>query len=85
MKKELKKEFLKLDKLEKIANRASDEWDANPESTECEKAFDEAYKNEFNQFISVSELISEFTGIDVRTSRMMVNWEREKLMKMLNQ
>ncbi|MDO4345609.1 MAG: hypothetical protein Q4C50_12500 [Eubacteriales bacterium] len=49
-----------------------------------EKAFDIAYQNEFNAFMRVSNMISDYAGIDAKTAREMVRTQREKLLSALS-
>ena len=74
----IKKVFKAFEKAEQVSNRASDAWDANPDDTALEAAFDKAYSDEFKAFAAlVSEivkvshgLISEkIAGVMIRTKR----------------
>ena len=74
----IKKVFKAFEKAEQVSNMASDAWDANPDDTALEAAFDKAYADEFKAFAAlVSEivevshgLISEkVAGVMIRTKR----------------
>ena len=74
----IKKVFKAFEKAEQVSNMASDAWDANPDDTALEAAFDKAYADEFKAFAAlVSEivkvshgLISEkIAGVMIRTKR----------------
>lgn len=74
-----------LEKAEKAANRAEAEWENEPESAELEKAFDTAYKAEFNAYISAAKYIEYMTGrsIDFMTAKKMIQTKRAELLRIL--
>ena len=76
-------ELTKLERLEEIANHAEDDYDREPENAEYEKTFDDAYKAEYAAFMAVSEMLSNWIGVDIATSRAMVNWKRAELWDIL--
>ncbi len=82
---ELKKRLEELARLEEIANRADDAMMADPTNEEKEKAFDEAYKAEFDAFIAVASLIVKTTSgqIDEKTARAMVRTKRNEIMDLV--
>lgn len=72
-------ELVRLERLEEIANHAEADYDKEPENTECEKAFDTAYRNEYASFMTMSTMLTEYTGVDIATARAMVNKKRAEL------
>ena len=46
---ELIKKIEELEQLEKAADKAQQEYEAEPENVEKERAFDSAYKKEFSE------------------------------------
>lgn len=85
MKNELKKKLEELARLEEIANKADDEMMADPTNEDKEKAFDEAYKAEFDAFIAVANLIVKMTNgqIDEKTARTMVRTKRNEILNLV--
>lgn len=82
---ELKKRLEELARLEEIANRADDAMMADPTNEEKEKAFDEAYKAEFDAFTAVANLIVKMTNgqIDEKTTRIMVRTKRNEILNLI--
>lgn len=76
-------ELARLERLEEITNHAEDDYDREPENEEYEKTFDDAYKAEYAAFMAVATMLSEWIGVDIATSRAMVNKERAKLWDIL--
>lgn len=76
-------ELTKLERLEEIANHAEDDYDREPENAEYEKTFDDAYKNEYAAFMAVATMLSDWIGVDIATSRTMVNGKRAELWDIL--
>lgn len=76
-------ELTRLERLEEIANHAEDDYDREPENAEYEKTFDDAYKAEYNAFMTVSTMLSDWIGVDIATSRAMVNGKRAELWDIL--
>lgn len=76
-------ELTRLENLEEIANHAEADYDREPENVEYEKMFDDAYKAEYTAFMAVSTLISNWIGVDIATSRAMVNGKRAELWNIL--
>ena len=72
-------ELTRLEKLEEIANHAEDDYDREPENAEYEKTFDDAYKAEYTAFMTVATMLSDWIGVDIKTSRAMVNGKRAEL------
>ena len=76
------KELLKrLEAAEKKANEADAAFEANPESEELEKAFDEAYKEEFEAFEALAdEIVKASNGqIEKATAATMIRAKRSEL------
>lgn len=76
-------ELARLERLEEIANHAEYDYDREPENAEYEKAFDDTYKNEYASFMTVSTMLSDYTGVDIATARAMVNGKRAELWNIL--
>ena len=76
-------ELTRLERLEEIANHAEDDYDREPENAEYEKVFDDAYKSEYAAFMTVSEMLSDWLGVSIATSRAMVNGKRAELWDIL--
>ena len=83
---ELKARLAKLEELEQISNHAEADYEANPESAECEERFDQAYKNEFSVYMECVKLVQKISGgkIDFQTAKKMVKADREQLLKILD-
>lgn len=81
----LKRMLAVLSELEEIANKADDEMTADPTNEEKEKAFDEAYKAEFDAFTAVANLIVKMTKgqIDEKTACTMVRTKRNEIMNLI--
>ena len=76
------KELLKaLEEAEKKANEADSAWEKDPENTELEKNFDEAYKAENKAFQAVVEKIVSLTSgrIDKKTASTMLRSRRKEI------
>ena len=52
---ELIKKIEELEQLEKAADKAQQEYEAEPENAEKERAFDSSYKKEFSTYISTAK------------------------------
>lgn len=76
-------ELARLERLEEIANHAEDDYDREPENAEYEKTFDDAYRNEYAAFMAVATMLSDWIGVDIATSRAMVNGKRAELWDIL--
>lgn len=74
-----------LEKAEKDATRAEAAWERDPENTELEKAFDAAYKAEFDAYISAAKYIEYMTGgeINFMTAKNMIQAKRAELLELL--
>lgn len=81
----LKRLISEFSKLEEIANKADDEMMEDPTNEEKERAFDEAYKAEFDAFMAVSNLIVKMTNgqIDEKTARTMVRAKRNEILNLV--
>lgn len=78
----LLKELLeKLSQLEDLTNQADAEYEVEPENAEKEKAFDEAYKAEYDAFMAVSALIVKMSNgqIDEKTASEIVRVKRNEI------
>ena len=76
----------KLEQLEKIADIAEERYTEEPENTELENAFDEAYKNEYDAYIGAARYIEYITGgaIDFFSAKKIVQTKRSELINILN-
>lgn len=83
--KEIKKELKNLEELEKASTAADLAYDADPMNPEVEKAFDEAYKAEYESFMKISSALVEFSDgeLKIAEARTIVSGKREQLKKML--
>lgn len=74
-----------LEKAEKAANLAESAWEKEPENTELEKAFDSAYKAEFDAYINAAKYIEYMTGgnIDFMAAKKMIQTKRAELLQLL--
>lgn len=83
---EMRKELVKLEELERIADAAELEYNKFPMDEEKEQAFDDAYKNQYDCFMDISIAIVELTRgtVDIANARAMVNGKREQLKKIFN-
>lgn len=74
-----------LERLEEVANRIEEDYDREPENAEFEKAFDAAYKEEFNAYVSAAKYIEYITAgrIDFLTAKAMLQTKREELKQIL--
>jgi hypothetical protein len=75
----------KLEQLEKVADEAENRWTAEPENAELESAFDEAYKAEFNAYISAAKYIEHITGgaVDFMAAKELIQTKRAELLQLL--
>lgn len=82
----LKRMLSDLSELEEIANKADDAMMADPTNEEKEKAFDEAYKAEFDAFTAVAELIVKMTNgqIDEKPAHTMVRTKRNEILNLVS-
>ena len=76
----------KLERMEEIANHAEADYDREPENAEYEETFDRAYKNEFDEFVSLAKYIEYMTGgeIDFMTAKKMIQTKRSELIGILS-
>ena len=83
---ELKARLTKLEELEKIANHAEADYEAEPENAEYEATFDLAYKNEFNAYMECVKLVQKISDgkIDFHTAKKMVKTQRDELLLLLS-
>ncbi len=75
----------RLEQLEKAADEAENRWTKQPESEELESAFDEAYKAEFNAYISTAKYIEHITGgeVDFMKAKELIQTKRAELLQLL--
>ena len=75
----------KLEQLEKAADEAESRWAEQPENEELENAFDEAYKAEFNAYISAAKYIEHITGgaVDFMKAKELIQTKRAELLQLL--
>lgn len=83
--KDLKKALEWLERLEKIADRADAEYEADPMNAEKEAAFDEAYAAEFEAHEVVIDVIVEMTDgqIDAKTAHAMIMKKRAEILSLI--
>lgn len=74
-----------LEKFEEIANNAQADYEKDPENEELEAAFDRAYKDEFDAFISLAKYIEYITSgeIDFLTAKKIIQTKRSELFNIL--
>lgn len=82
---EIKKELVKLEELEYIADAAEAKYEKFPEDEAKERAFDKAYQEQYDCFMEISTAIVELTGgqINIATARAIVSGKRERLKAIL--
>lgn len=75
----------KLEQLEKAADEAEARYTKEPENTELENAFDEAYKAEFDAYISAAKYIEHMTGgaVDFMKAKELIQTKRAELLQLL--
>lgn len=75
----------KLEQLEKVADEAEARYTEEPENTELENAFDEAYKAEFDEYISAAKYIEYMTGgkVDFMRAKELIQTKRAELLQLL--
>lgn len=75
----------KLEQLEKVADEAEARYTEEPENTELENAFDEAYKAEFDAYISAAKYIEYMTGgkVDFMKAKELIQTKRAELLQLL--
>lgn len=85
IKQALKRTLAELEVLEMEANKADAAYDAEPENTEIEVAFDVACKAEWDKADETIKLIVKMTNgeIDYKIARIMINEKRDKIRKLL--
>ena len=74
-----------LEVQERYTDKIEAEWEQEPENEQLEKAFDEAYREQFKTFEMLAEAICDITHgqIDGKTARAMINGKREELRNLL--
>lgn len=77
----MKELFIKLRAAEEKANRADTAYEANPYDEEIERAFDEAYAEEYKAFTELATAISKYTNgqITEQVAATMLRSKREQL------
>ena len=81
----LKRMLVELSDLEEVANKAEYAMMEDTTNEDKEKAFDEAYKAEFDAFTEVAKLIVKMTNgqIDEKTARTMVRTKRNEIVNLI--
>lgn len=75
----------KLETAGKVADEAEARYTEQPESEELENAFDEAYKAEFDAYISAAKYIEYMTGgaVNFMTAKKLIQTKRAELLQLL--
>jgi hypothetical protein len=75
----------KLEQLEKVADEAEVRYTEEPENEKLESAFDEAYKAEFDAYISAAKYIEYMTGgaVDFMKAKELIQTKRAELLQLL--
>ena len=75
----------RLEQLEKVADEAEARYTEEPENAELENAFDEAYKAEFDAYISAAKYIECMTGgkVDFMKAKELIQTKRAELLQLL--
>lgn len=75
----------KLEQLEKATDEAEARYTEQPESKELENAFDEAYKAEFDAYISTAKYIEYMTdgAVDFMKAKKLIQTKRAELLQLL--
>lgn len=76
----------RLEELEKTANETEKQYEKEPGNIKYEKAFDAAYKAEFDAYINAAKYIEYITSgsIDFLTAKKMLQTKRTELLQLLN-
>lgn len=82
----MKKLLAALKAAEEKANKAYDAYDAEPENETLEKAFDKAYKKEFEAIEKLATAICKTSHgmINMKTARTMIRAKRPELEALIN-
>ena len=80
---EIKKSLERLMYYEKLANDASEAWEADPENEELEAAFDNHYTLEYNEYIHLVHLLTSFSGMTETEAKLIINKKRDELRKIV--
>lgn len=82
---ELTKKIEELERLEKSADKAQQEYEAEPENVEKERAFDSAYKKEFSAYISAAKELERLSDrkINFCTAKKLIQTRRSELVGLL--
>lgn len=78
---EIKKGFAKLEELEAAHEEAMDASDANP-SDEADEREARAYKEMWDAYMTLARQLSEFSGIEAKTTRAMICTKRAELKRL---
>lgn len=70
--------------LTRTCDAIEKEWESNPEDTELEKAFDKAYKKEFNKYIECANYIVNCTcgKVNFDRAKYLVNVKCEEVKRL---
>lgn len=82
---ELTKKIEELERLEKSADKAQQEYEAEPENVEKERTFDSAYKKEFSAYISAAKELERLSDrkINFCTAKKLIQTRRSELVGLL--
>lgn len=85
--KEILESIKALEILESLADKCDSEYERNPESEEAEKAFDNAYKAQWEQTELCAQMIHEYSmkSIDMKIARKLISKQyRGKLLESIS-
>lgn len=82
---ELTKKIEELERLEKTADKAQQEYEAEPENAEKERVFDSSYKKEFSAYIGAAKELERLSGgkINFCTAKKLIQTRRSELIELL--
>lgn len=82
---ELIKKIEELERLEKTADKAQQEYEAEPENAEKERVFDSSYKKEFSAYIGAAKELERLSGgkINFCTAKKLIQTRRSELIELL--
>lgn len=80
---EIREKLKKLEELESKTLEAEKAVETDVENTDLDKAWDEAYNEEYKQYSEVAKLIADLINIDTCTAKSMIVNYRDQLKKTL--
>lgn len=82
---ELIKKIEELERLEKAADKAQQEYEAEPENSKKEHAFDSTYKKEFSAYICAAKELERLSDrkINFCTAKKLIQTRRSELVGLL--